>query len=69
MPKHVLIGEYDERKRLKLTTWCGRTVTSMDWYFLSPGHVLRALRTGTSITACRGCLRAMRRVINKELGE
>ena len=46
--------------------WCGREFQG--WCFVDASHVLLALRKGSGIAPCRACLRAMRKVLDEELG-
>ena len=46
--------------------WCGKEVYSR-WMYLDAGHALTDLRYSGSITPCRACLKAMRKVIDEEL--
>jgi len=46
--------------------WCEKDVTNQ-WFFMDAAHVLGALQQSTCITPCKLCLKAMRRIIDREL--
>ena len=49
-------------------SWCGRKISSSEWQFVDPTHALLSLRQGSLVPMCHDCVRAMRLVLNQELG-
>ncbi len=67
--KCVLLGTFDEHGKPVKATWCGRANGMTSWAFVDPTHALLTHRTRPgSIAVCTKCLRAMRAVIDRELG-
>ena len=67
MSKHVIKYTHDNGVELdKPVLWCGRDSVFGGWYFQDAQHV--ALSVGGSIAPCKGCIKAIIRELQKELG-
>lgn len=49
-------------------TWCAKRVAN-EWAFLDVAHAVTHLRDSAGIEACGDCLRAVRAVIDAQLGD
>ena len=75
MPQHVIKDRFEDKGGhygVPLDppiAWCGRKCYNPGWYFTSAQHVLQHLIKDGGIAPCKNCLRAIRKVINEELGD
>ena len=61
-----MIGVERELPASKGVGWCGERFYN-EWCFLDASHALLSLRYQGDVAACRGCLSALRVVIEAEL--
>ena len=70
MGKHIV--KYDYRDGVKLAkhegeTWCGHQPQSADWLFQDAQHALLSIEQCSSVEPCKECLKAIVRVVQKEV--
>ncbi len=63
-----LVGNGEDMHPAACIAWCDVNATN-EWFFGDAAHVLAELAYGGGIEPCHACLRAMRAVIDAELGD
>lgn len=67
MANHIIKYEYCDGVKLDVpTTWCG--AKGHGFLFTGAGHAVMSIESGMTTTPCKKCLKAIRRVIDRELG-